>query len=292
VALLPWNPTVGDATDQTGVPRRTEGGIRVATVGVETGPAAAATSPNSSWGPLYRAGAVSAGLAVILYVAALVIFVVTTAPPTAGGAAMLAYVDAHRTVYIVRQVLWLAPSLLLMVVVLAVAVALQRLGKSFAAIAGVIAVASWAVSFAWPTTGEGSLAMVRLSDRYAVATTDAERAPFVAGAELLMALNDTQVVIGVLQTLGILLISLLMLRGAFAIGLAWLGVATGGIGIVSEALRPLLGWAYAVYRVLIFAWLTWLAWALWKLGATSARAMATRGAEGDMRRHARASRSV
>jgi hypothetical protein len=223
---------------------------------------------------------VSAGLAVLMYVAALIIFILSTAPPTTGGAAMLEYVDAHRTVYIVRQVLWLAPSLLLMVF-LALAIALHHLGKSFASVVGVVGVVSWALSFAWPTTGEGSLAMIRLSEEYANATTDAGRAAFVAGAELLIALIDAQAAIGVLQTLSILLISVLMLRGVFARSLAWLGVATGAIGIASEVLRPLLGAAYAIYGVLIMIWLIWLAWALWKLGATSARVGATRGAQGD-----------
>ena len=112
--------------------------------------------------------------------------------------------------------------------------------------------------------------MVVLSDRYAVTTPDAERAIFVAGAEVLLALNDTQVVIGVLQTLGILLLSALMLRGEFPTGLAWLGVATGGIGIISEALRPLLGWAYVVYGLLLFGWLIWMAIALGRLGSQTA----------------------
>jgi hypothetical protein len=239
-----------------------------------TGPrdeAAPALGPDPSWSGLYRAGGVAAGLAVLMYVAALVSFATTTAPPTSGGAAMLEYVDAHRTAYIVRQVLWLAPSLPLIVVFVALALALRPTGKSFAAIAGVIGVVAWAASFSWPTTGEGAFAMVRLSDRYAAAATDGERASFVAGAELLIALNDSQVVIGVLQTLGILLISLLMLRGTFATGLTWLGVVTGAIGIVSEALRPLLGWAFAVYGLLIFVWLIWLAWALWRLGTAAAR---------------------
>jgi len=40
-----------------------------------------------------------------------------------------------------------------------------------------IAVASWAVSFAWPLSGDGSLAMVLLSDECAAAATAAERAP-------------------------------------------------------------------------------------------------------------------
>ena len=104
-----------------------------------------------------------------------------------------------------------------------------------------------------------------------MATADTERAVFVAGAEALLALNDAQVVIGVLQTLGILLLSALMLRGVFPIGLAWLGMVTGGIGIVSEALRPLLGWAYAVYGLLLFVWLIWVAGALWRLGSWSTK---------------------
>ncbi|WP_328531081.1 hypothetical protein OG984_08145 [Nocardioides sp. NBC_00368] len=223
------------------------------------------------WQRLHRAGAVSAGLAVVLYVAALVIFAVVAPPPTAGGAAMLEYVDAHRTVYIVRQVLWLTPSLLLMVVFLALAVALRHLDKSFAAIAGMISVASWAVSSAWPTTGDGSLAMVLLSDEYAAAPTSAAQAPFVAGAEVLIALNDVPAVIGVLQTLGLLLISLLMLKGESWRGLAWLGVSTGAIGIVSEVLRPVLGWAYALYGVLLFVWLIWTAIALWRLSTGKPR---------------------
>lgn len=221
-----------------------------------------------SWSQLYRAGAVSAALAVVLYAIALVVVTVTTSPPASGGANMLAYIDAHRTIYIVRQLLWIGPSLFLMVVFLALTVALQRLGKSLAAIAGLVAVTSWAISLAWPTTGDGSLALVLLSDKYAAATTAAARAPFVAGAEVLIALNDVPAVIGVLQTLGVLLISLLMLRGTFSTRLAWLGVVTGGIGIVSEALRPVLGWIYAVYGVLLFAWLAWIAVALWRLAST------------------------
>ncbi len=70
----------------------------------------------------------------------------------------------------------------------------------------------------------------------------------MAGAELLLALNDLPaIVLGVLQTLGILLLAVLMTRGVFPKGLAWLGVATGAIGIAAEVFRPWLGWAYAVY---------------------------------------------
>lgn len=82
---------------------------------------------------------------------------------------------------------------------------------------------------------------------------------------MLIALNDVPAVIGVLQTLGILLVSLLMLRGPFSRALAWLGVVTGAVGVVSEVLRPVLGAAYAGYGLLLFVWLGWVAVALWRL---------------------------
>src|SRR5215207_51314 len=229
--------------------------------------------PDPSWQPLYRVGAVAAGLAVVLYVVALVLFVVTPSPPppSSGGAAMLEHVVSSRSAYVAKQVLWVAPNLLMIIVVLAIAVALAQVNKSYALTAGVIAVASWAVGFAWPTTGEGSLAMVVLSDRFVEAAMDAERVATVAGAELLLALNDLPaVVLGVLQTLGILLLAGLMTRGVFPKGLAWLGGVTGAIGIVAEALRPWLGWAYAVYGLLLFGWLIWVAVALGRLGSQTA----------------------
>lgn len=204
----------------------------------------------------------------LLYVGALVIVTFSEPPPDSGGAAMLRYVEAHRSVYILRQVLWQAPGLFMVVLILALAVALRRYGPSLAAVAGTIGVSSWAISFAWPTTGDGSLAMVLLSDRYTSATTAAERASMVAGADLLNALNDMPAVIGVLQTLGVLLIALLMLRGPFGKALAWLGVATGLIGIASEVFRPVLGATYAVYGLLLFVWLAWVAVALWRFAGT------------------------
>ena len=167
------------------------------------------------WLPLYRAGAVSAGVAVLPYVTAFVVVAVSEQPPeSVGGGALFEYVDAHRSVYILRQVLWMGfLNLFLMVVLLALAVALRHQGPSLAAAAGMIGVSSWAVAFAWPTTGDGSLVMVVLSDRYADATTATERASAVAGAEVLSALDDVPAAIGVLQTLGVLLIGLLHAAG-------------------------------------------------------------------------------
>jgi hypothetical protein len=223
-------------------------------------------TPDTAWRPLFRAGAVAAGIAVALYVAALVLFVVTDAPPEdPTGAEMLAFVDEHRSVYLVKQALWLVPSVFMMLVSIALAVATWRLGRSLALVAGVVATVSWALSLAWPTTGEGSPAMVLLSDRWVEAGA-AGRVTLEGAAETLMALNDVASPLGVLQAVGVLLLGLLMRRGVFPPALGWLGVVTGALGIAGELFRVQLGWAYAIYGVLLFAWLVWVAVALWRLG--------------------------
>jgi hypothetical protein len=101
-----------------------------------------------------------------------------------------------------------------------------------------------------------------LADRYTNAETEAERASLGSAAEALIAFNDVPASLGVIQAVGVLLISLVMLSGVFSRGLAWVGTATGAIGILCEALRPWIGWVYSVYGILLFVWIIWVTWAL------------------------------
>ena len=96
--------------------------------------------------------------------------------------------------------------------------------------------------------------------------------PLIGAAETLIAFNDVPAPLGVMQAVSILLIAVPMLRGGFAKRVAWLGAVTGVVGIVSEALRPWLGWAYAGYGLLLFVWMIWIGWELWRLGRAPALA--------------------
>lgn len=224
-----------------------------------------ATGPDPSWRGLYRAGGVSGLLAGVIYIVAAGLIFTTPSPPTSGGAETLEYIASHRSLYILKQILWLAPSVLAMVVFLALYPALERVNKSYAAIGTVLGVSAWALSLAWPTTGEGAPALVYLSDQYAAAATDAERTAFATAAEVLVATEAVPAAIGVLQTIGILVISLVMLGGIFPKGVAHLGAITGALGIVSEALLPILGIAYAIYGVLVMVWFLVIGWQLYRL---------------------------
>src|SRR6266545_5838406 len=171
--------------------------------------------PDLSWRGLYWAGGVAGLFACLIYIVAAILIFTTPSPPTSGGAETLVYIASHRSLYILKQILWLAPSVLAMVVFLALYPALKHVNKSYAAIGAVLGISAWALSLAWPTTGEGAPTLVYLSDRYAAATTAAERTAFATAAEVLIATEAIPAALGVLQTIGILVISLVTVGGVF-----------------------------------------------------------------------------
>ena len=237
----------------------------MATLSVGRSSGEVGTGPDPTWRGLYRAGGVSGLLAAVIYIVAAILIFTTPAPPTSGGVETLEYIASYRSLYILKQILWLGPSVLAMVVFLALYPALKHVNKSYAAIGAVLGISAWALSLAWPTTGEGAPALVSLSDQYAAATTDAARTAVANAAEVLIATEAIPSALGVLQTIGILIISLVMLGGIFPKSVAYLGVATGAIGIVSEALISLLGATYAIYGVLVIVWFLVIGWQLYRL---------------------------
>ncbi len=230
-----------------------------------SGRGAVVVEPDRSWRTLYRIGGMAALLATLAYVIATAIYFVVPPPPEEGGGAILDYIAAHRTVYIVEQALWLAPSVLLTVAFLALAIVLKDLNKNYAAIGGVLGVASWVLTLVYPATGGGAPALIYLSDRYIATGDSAQRAAFAAAAEVFVAQNIIPTAVGILEPVSILILALVMLRGIFHRGVAYLGIATGAIGVFSEALRPMLGLGYLVYGLLLFAWFIAIGWSLFRL---------------------------
>ena len=96
--------------------------------------AKAAPGPGPSWSDLYRAGGIAGLLAGLIYIVAAILIFATPSVPISGGAETLLYIAAQRSLYILKQILWLAPSVLMMVVFLALYPALKHLNKSYAAI--------------------------------------------------------------------------------------------------------------------------------------------------------------
>jgi len=229
----------------------------------------AIAGPDPSWRPLYRIGGVSAWIFVAMICAAVALAIATPPPPTAGGTATLSYIAAHRRLYIVEQQLWLVPGVFAMVTYLALYPALKHLDRSLAALGAVVGGSAWALTLAIPTTTTGAPALVYLSDQFMAAADPARRAVFATAAEALIAQNRTTVVVGPLTTVGMLIVAIVMLKGVFPKAVAYLGVATGVLGISAEALRMVFEGFYVIYGVLLPIWMGAVGWNLYRLGRSS-----------------------
>jgi len=234
---------------------------------VTTGPVrhdgAASRHPDRTWSLLYRAGGWSAVLYTVLVVVPVVLVFVAPLPPTR-GAALLEYIAAHRAVYLTELVCFVGLAVPALVVFAAVAVALKDTDRSIAAIGGLFGIASEVIALALgssPQSLHGGL--VVLSNSYQSASGDAERARLVSAAEGLIAATNAVSWAGILTAAAMLLLSLLMRTAPFfgrVVGT--IGVVAGAAGIVSEALRPMIGTAYLAYGLLLPLWFALVAWKL------------------------------
>jgi hypothetical protein len=221
------------------------------------------------WQLLYRIGAVAAWAFVAMIVVAIVVAIVTPVPPSHGGAGTLDFIAAHRMTYIVEQQLWLVPGAFAMVTYLALYPALKDVNRSLAALGSVVGGAAWALTLAIPTTSTGAPALVYLSDQFAATTDPAARAGLAAAAETLIAQNRTTVAVGPLTTIALLIISVAMLCGVFPRAVAYLGIATGLLGVAAESLRMVFEGFYVVYGLLLPIWMAAVGWNLYRLGRRS-----------------------
>ena len=227
----------------------------------------AIASPDPSWRDLYRAGGVSAFLYIILLIVPIVLIFTMPQPPVSGGAATLEYIASNKVIYITELVLFLAPSVVAMIVFLALYMALKHLNKSLAAIGALIAIASQIIGLAYNSSPQSlNGALVLLSDQYMAATNAIQRAAFATAAQSLIAVANSVSASGILFSIGILIISLVMLKGVFHKGIAYLGIVTGTIAIFSETFRPVIGIGYIVFFILEVIWFIAVGWKLFRLG--------------------------
>lgn len=223
-----------------------------------------------SWRLLYLVAGVASVAFVVLLLAALALDFVAP-PPVHGGAETLRFIAQNKPVYIAEQILWILPNILPVIVFIALYLALAPANRSLALLATVVGALPWALFLAVPVTSRGSLVLVSLSDRYALAESADARRRFATAAEAIIAENNTPAIIGVLSAAGILLISLVMLRSVLPRTVAWLGVAAGALGMVSEALRQAAPAFYSGYGLLMWAWFVATGVALIRLGLRTPR---------------------
>lgn len=219
--------------------------------------------PDGRW--LYRVGGISALLLGIGYVVTIPLYASVGAPPS-GGEAWLAYAAGRTGTWWAILGLSVLTDILFVPVVLALYHALHEAGRGAMQLAAAFVLLFVVLDLA--VTWTNYAALITLTDAYATAVTGAQRAAYVAAATYPAAVLASSLEgvysIGVLSV-GILVAGLVMLRTGFGRAAAWLGVATGVLGIVSVAgpfIVPGLGAAVIVASVLTTAWALVTGWQL------------------------------
>ena len=218
---------------------------------------------------LYRVGGVSALVLGIAYIATIALYVPVGAPPS-GAEARLTYLAGKTTVWWAILALSVLTDFLFVPVALSLYFALKRINKNAMLLAtacvGLFVVLDLAVTW----TSYASL--ITLSGNYAAAANDAQKAVVVAAANYPSAVLESTL-LGVYAILvpgvGILITSVVMLRGIFSKTTAYLGLVAGILAIVSVVgpfLVRSLGAAVVVSSVITTVWLLLVGYRLYRLG--------------------------
>ncbi len=108
-----------------------------------------------------------------------------------------------------------------------------------------------------------SISLVTLSDGYTAATTDAQRAAYVAAAAALQASRFSNLE-ELCFSVAPIIAGLVMLKGVFNKGVAYLGIAVGILGLVQ--IIPSLNFIIIVVVLLYAVWFLTVGSKLYKLG--------------------------
>lgn len=197
---------------------------------------------------VYRVGGLSALAIGIAYIIIILLYARVGAPPI-GGQAWLEYLTGKTSIWWAIIDVSILTNFLFVPVAFALFVALQKVNRNVMLIAvtfvGLFVVLELAVNWS------SYVALVMLSVDYAAATSDEQRAIYIAAASYPSAvLASPLALIYAIGTLsfGFLLTGLVMINGVFNKVTAYVGVITGLLGLVAVA-----GWSLAVILNATFA---------------------------------------
>lgn len=219
---------------------------------------------------LYRAGGLAALVFGIAYIVIMALYFPLGGKPT-GAEAWLASTAANTTTW--WAILWLSVLTDFLLVPVALALYLALKGISNNAMLVATAFVGLFVFLDLALTWINIAVLITLSGNYAVAASDAQRAVFVTAAMYPSTVANSNLVF-VYNTLtlsvGILVTGFVMLRGVFNKVTAYVGVATGFLGIVSVVSSffagSLSGLTIIIASVLTMVWGLLVGYRLLRLG--------------------------
>jgi hypothetical protein len=226
-----------------------------------------AVDPDWKW--LYRVGGISALVLGLAYIIIIALYVAAGAPPK-GAEALLKYLAGNQKIWWGILGLSALTDFLFVPVTFSLYLALKGINKSamLVATACVLLFVVLDLGITWVNYA----VLITLSGNYAAAANDAQRAIFVAAANYPSAVLESAllgVYIILVPGLGFLITGLVMLKGIFSKTTAYLGLASGILGILS-VMGPLfvssLSVAIIIASALSTIWVLFVGYRLYRLG--------------------------
>jgi hypothetical protein len=210
---------------------------------------------DTSWKGLYRWGGVSLMLIGVLYIVGVLLALSIGTTPS-GSEAVLNWLAGQTTLAYTAYGVFILTDVLFVPVVLALYLALKGVNKNAMLAAtgfmGMFLVLDLGVTcISW-------VALITISQNYAAATSDMLRAAYVATANYALAAIAVSMPVYsfVVPSIGLLIISLVMLKGIFSRVTAYLGIAGSIVGFVYgiSVFVPALAMSVAIAIVLDGIW--------------------------------------
>jgi len=211
---------------------------------------------------LLRIGGIAAIALGIGYLIIFPLYARVGAPPDTGEA-WLSYLSGKTTIWWMILGLSILTDILFLPFAFALYVARKDVSGNVMQIATALVALFVVLDLAVTWTNYASL--LTLSDRFGTATSESQRAVAIAAASYAAAVlaSRLEIIYAILiLSTAILMIGLVMLKGAFGRPTAWMGVVTGLLGVVSIG-----GWGVTIILNAIFAtlWILFAGFRLYRL---------------------------
>ena len=193
--------------------------------------------PDANWAGLFKLGGVGAVIGGVLTVLDIMVYVVSPQPANIEG--WFALFQRNWLVGLLdMDLLGMAIYIIVIPAIVALYISLRRGSQAWSAVATVLTFVGMAAYFASNT----GVSMISLSNQYAAATTDAQRAMFLAAGEAAIStfFGPAFTTSFFLVTIALLIIAVVMLRSeVFSKKTAWIGIIAGVAGLGEQV--PALG---------------------------------------------------
>ena len=217
---------------------------------------------------LYKVSGMSAIILVISYIIIIVLYIFSGVPPT-GGEEWLEHITGHTAEWWSILGLSVLTDLLYIPVAYSLYTMLKEVNKNgmLAGLGFLILFVFLDLAITWPNYSS----LITLSSKYAAATSDAQRATIVAAANYASAVLSSSLIgvyIILVPAIGLLIISLVMLKGTFSKITAYLGVVTGILGVISvlgSFFISALGITIVITSILTTVWFLFVGYRLLRL---------------------------